>query len=103
LNPSNKPNKKSIICWQVPSEHSSQNRNLCQGIINIIKWRAERNNDNGGIEEVLKGLEYAFEDDFFQQVKMKGYCTKMMPKITATFWLAMSEETMLCVGQQGII
>ena len=96
---------KSPLYVQIPTgTSSSTNRNFTQRIKEMIKWREKCGTKiENTIEIVLRMLEKISPNTFLQVSKDKGYCNNLTPKITATYWIAMSEAAGLRITQQRII
>jgi len=71
----------------------------------MMKWRASNNcgNIDDDAENTIRNLKALAPNSFLKIAQEKGYCGNIEPKMSATFWMAMSDEANLRVGQQSII
>ena len=70
-----------------------------------IEWRSSTGDEStaDGVYDVIMGLENVSPNSFLDVAKEKGYSTQLTPRISAIFWVAMSEAAGLRVRQQRII
>ena len=105
LNNDNNPTKNTLFI-EIPSGNSkSTKRNFVARVKESIEWRSSTGDEStaDGVYDVIMGLENVSPNSFLDVAKEKGYSTQLTPRISAIFWLAMSEAAGLRVRQQRII
>eukprot|EP00559_Dactyliosolen_fragilissimus_P006115 CAMPEP_0184872852 /NCGR_PEP_ID=MMETSP0580-20130426/41520_1 /TAXON_ID=1118495 /ORGANISM="Dactyliosolen fragilissimus" /LENGTH=217 /DNA_ID=CAMNT_0027375699 /DNA_START=754 /DNA_END=1407 /DNA_ORIENTATION=- len=103
-NPSN-PNIKHLYIQMTNSISKSSTQNFHHSIKNLIEWRARTNNQplELGYRDTIFSLENASPTSFLEVARERGYTNAKSPKMSAVFWIAMSEAANLRVGQQRAI
>ena len=105
LNNDNNPTKNTLFI-EIPSGNSkSTKRNFVARVKESIEWRSSTGDEStaDGVYDVIMGLENVSPNSFLDVAKEKGYSTQLTPRISAIFWVAMSEAAGLRVRQQRII